>query len=180
MNFVLRNGNGALAGYLMQGQGELRLRAQGIPEGGAVMVLMEKDGREREQRLLATGEEQRWPDPGKRLLGAYAMQGERLLFCTGPEAKAACLRRIASAQQQKKPAQQTAQAKSAQAKGAQETAQEKEPPAGREAFGQIAWPERRWPLPPCWPEARYEGGRWRTPIRDAEDRPGEAPRCDDA
>lgn len=175
MNFVLRGGNGALAGYLMQGQGELRLRAQGIPEGGAILMLMEKDGREREQRLLATGEEQRWTDPGKRLFGAYAMQGEKLLFCTGEEAKAAFLRRMAAAQRKKRPAQQTAQAEKAR-----ETAQENEPPTGQAASAQTAWPQRRWPPPPCWPEARYEGGRWRPPLRDAEDKPGAAPHCDDA
>ncbi len=175
MNFLLRGGNGVLMGYLMQGQGELRLRAQGIPEDGALMVLIEKDGREREQRLSATGGEQRWPDPGKQLLGAYAMQEEKLLFCTGQEAKAACLSRIASNRQKKRPAQRTAQASNAPV-----AAQEKESSAGREAFGRIPWPERRWPPPPCWPEARYEGGRWRQPLREAADRPGEAPRRDDA
>ena len=51
MNFVLRNGNGALAGYLMQERGEIRLRAQDIPEGGAVMMLMGRDGERRELRL---------------------------------------------------------------------------------------------------------------------------------
>lgn len=175
MSFVLRSGNGAVTGYLMQGQGEIRLRVQGIPEGGAVMVLMGKDGREREQRLSATGEEQRWPDPGMRISAAYALRGEKLLFCTGPEAKTACLRRIASAQQQKKPAQQTAQDIIAP-----EAAQGKEPPAGRETTRQADWPERRWPPPPCCPEARYEGGRWRQPVREAKDRPDAAPRCDDA
>lgn len=175
MNFVLRSGNGALAGYLMQDKGELRLRAQGISEGGAVLVLMQKDGREREQRLLATGEEQIWPDPGIGLLGAYALQGEKLLFCTGPEAKAACLSRMASAQRQKKPARKTAQAKDVP-----KTAWREEPDATREAFGRSHLPERRWPPPPCWPQARYEGGRWRQPVREAADRPGEAPRCDDA
>lgn len=171
MNFVLRNGNGALAGYLMQERGEIRLRAQDIPEGGAVMVLMGRDGERRELRLSATGAEQRWPDPSIRLFAAYAVQGGKILFCTGSEARAAGLQSLAAAKRQSTPAPQATREE-----GPPEAARGNEPPCPGED-GRLAWPQRRWPPPPCCPDARYEGGSWRLPVREEADRPGAAPRC---
>ena len=153
-SFVLKDEAGRPGGYLMQGLREICCRASGLTRQAQAVLLFE-DGTA-EAHALGDDREARWPDGGRLLRGGFVCSDGRLLLATGEEARGAFER----LSMQKRAAKQEKRIKAENAEEpAQERTQETEaPPAPAQETH--AWPQRRWPPPPCWPQAVYAQGRW--------------------
>ena len=148
-SFVLKDAAGRPGGYLTQGMREICCRADAQAQQA---VLLFEDGTA-EERPLCGGQEARWPDDGRMLRGGFVCADGRLLLASGEEARGAFERMII----QKHAAREKTQPRTENVPGpVREQTQEPDVPA--EAAR--AWPERRWPPPPCWPQAEYAQGRW--------------------
>ena len=176
--FVLRDRAGHPAGYVMQGRGVVSCRACQLAQP-AQLVLMR--GNEEESRPMpADGREQTWPDGGEPLTGAYIAADGVLLLDTGEAARLAferASRRAAGASaararhqemigraEKSAAEQETAQAPKETIPASTGAAQPSTEAARQTASPQMrSLPQRRWPPPPCWPEARYADGHWQAP-----------------
>ena len=148
-SFVLKDAAGRPGGYLTQGMREICCRADAQAQQA---VLLFEDGTA-EERPLCGGQEARWPDDGRMLRGGFVCADGRLLLASGEEARGAFERMII----QKHAAREKTQPRTENVpEPVREQTQEPDVPA--EAAR--AWPERRWPPPPCWPQAEYAQGRW--------------------
>ena len=148
-SFVLKDAAGRPGGYLTQGMREICCRADAQAQQA---VLLFEDGTA-EERPLCGGQEARWPDDGRMLRGGFVCADGRLLLASGDEARGAFERMII----QKHAAREKTQPRTENVpEPVREQTQEPDVPA--EAAR--AWPERRWPPPPCWPQAEYIQGRW--------------------
>ena len=148
-SFVLKDAAGRPGGYLTQGMREICCRADAQAQQA---VLLFEDGTA-EERPLCGGQEARWPDDGRMLRGGFVCADGRLLLASGDEARGAFERMII----QKHAAREKTQPRTENVpEPVREQTQEPDVPA--EAAR--AWPERRWPPPPCWPQAEYAQGRW--------------------
>ena len=148
-SFVLKDAAGRPGGYLMQGMREICCRA-GAPAQYAVLLF--EDGTA-EERTLCGGREARWPDDGRMLRGGFVCADDRLLWTTGEEARCAFERMII---QKHAPREEKAPGTEKALEPASEQTQRPDAPAGETRV----WPERRWPPPPCRPQAEYAQGRW--------------------
>ena len=148
-SFVLKDAAGRPGGYLTQGMREICCRADAQAQQA---VLLFEDGTA-EERPLCGGQEARWPDDERMLRGGFVCADGRLLLASGEEARGAFERMII----QKHAAREKTQPRT---KNVPEPVREQtqEPDAPAEAA--CAWPERRWPPPPCRPQAEYAQGRW--------------------
>ena len=148
-SFVLKDAAGRPGGYLTQGMREIYCRADAQAQQA---VLLFEDGTA-EERPLCGGQEARWPDDGRMLRGGFVCADGRLLLASGEEARGAFERMII----QKHAAREKTQPRTENVpEPVREQTQEPDVPA--EAAR--AWPERRWPPPPCWPQAEYAQGCW--------------------
>lgn len=148
-SFVLKDAAGRPGGYLTQGMREICCRADAQAQQA---VLLFEDGTA-EERPLCGGQEARWPDDGRMLRGGFVCADGRLLLASGDEARGAFERMII----QKHAAREKTQPRTENVpEPVREQTQEPDVPA--EAAR--AWPERRWPPPPCWPQAEYAQGCW--------------------
>ena len=148
-SFVLKDAAGRPGGYLTQGMREICCRADAQAQQA---VLLFEDGTA-EERPLCGGQEARWPDDGRMLRGGFVCADGRLLLASGDEARGAFERMII----QKHAAREKTQPRTENVPGpVREQTQEPDVPA--EAAR--AWPPRRWPPPPCWPQAEYAQGCW--------------------
>ncbi len=148
-SFVLKDAAGRPGGYLTQGMREICCRADAQAQQA---VLLFEDGTA-EERPLCGGQEARWPDDGRMLRGGFVCADGRLLLASGEEARGAFERMII----QKHAAREKTQPRTENVpEPVREQTQEPDVPA--EAAR--AWPERRWPPPPCWPQAEYAQGCW--------------------
>ena len=148
-SFVLKDAAGRPGGYLTQGMREICCRADAQAQQA---VLLFEDGTA-EERPLCGGQEARWPDDGRMLRGGFVCADGRLLLASGEEARGAFERMII----QKHAAREKTQPRTENVpEPVREQTQEPDVPA--EAAR--AWPERRCPPPPCWPQAEYAQGRW--------------------
>ena len=148
-SFVLKDAAGRPGGYLMQGMREICCRA-GAPAQYAVLLF--EDGTA-EERTLCDGREARWPDDGRMLRGGFVCADGRLLLATGEEARCAFERMII---QKHAPREEKTPSTEKALEPASEQTQRPDAPAGERRV----WPDRRWPPPPCWPQAEYAQGRW--------------------
>ena len=148
-SFVLKDAAGRPGGYLTQCMREICCRADAQAQQA---VLLFEDGTA-EERPLCGGQEARWPDDGRMLRGGFVCADGRLLLASGDEARGAFERMII----QKHAAREKTQPRTENVpEPVREQTQEPDVPA--EAAR--AWPERRWPPPPCWPQAEYAQGCW--------------------
>lgn len=152
-SFVLKDAAGRPGGYLTQGMREICCRA-GAPAQQAVLLF--EDGTA-EERPLRGGQEARWPDDGRRLRGGFVCADGRLLLASGEEARGAFERMIMQKHAAREEKRSRTESPSEPAQEQQRQTEKPDVPA--EATR--AWPERRWPPPPCWPQAEYTQGRWR-------------------
>ena len=151
-SYVLKDAAGRPGGYLMQLQHEICCRASGI-SGKAQAVLLFTDGTQKAYPL-DNGVEMRWADDAHALCGGYICTENRLLLATDDDARQA----FAMAGIRYKP-DRPPHAKQEREKAAKAEEEERiHPEAGREKA--YAEPQRRWPPPPCWPQAVYRDGRW--------------------
>ncbi len=82
-SFVMKRPDGSLAGYLTQeGDGMVCFRAHALPEAGARLTLVLRDGRQ-ESRAVSGEREAAWPGGSGAIEGAFVSGVERLLMCTG-------------------------------------------------------------------------------------------------
>ena len=148
-SFVLKDAAGRPGGYLTQGMRKICCRADAQAQQA---VLLFEDGTA-EERPLCGGQEARWPDDGRMLRGGFVCADGRLLLASGEEARGAFERMII----QKHAAREKTQPRTENVpEPVREQTQEPDVPA--EAAR--AWPERRWPPPPYWPQAEYAQGCW--------------------
>lgn len=146
-SFVLKDAAGRPGGYLMQGMREICCRADALTRQAQAVLLFE--GGAAEERTLGDSQEARWPGDGRTLRGGFVCADGRLLLATGEEARGAFERmRMQGHAAEKQP----------QEPPARERVQE---PSAAPADEAREWPQRRWPPPPCWPQAEYAQGRWR-------------------
>ena len=148
-SFVLKDAAGRPGGYLTQGMREICCRADAQAQQA---VLLFEDGTA-EERPLCGGQEARWPDDGRMLRGGFVCADGRLLLASGEEARGAFERMII----QKHAAREKTQPRT---KNVPEPVREQTQEPDVPAEAARAWPERRWPPPPCWPQAEYIQGRW--------------------
>ena len=148
-SFVLKDAAGRPGGYLTQGMREICCRADAQAQQA---VLLFEDGTA-EERPLCGGQEARWPDDGRMLRGGFVCADGRLLLASGDEARGAFERMII----QKHAAREKTQPRT---KNVPEPVREQTQEPDVPAEAARAWPERRWPPPPCWPQAEYAQGRW--------------------
>lgn len=159
--FVLRDRGGRTAGYVMQGMGVVRCRASQLAQPAQLVLL--RAGEAEERLMPAGGQEQTWTDGGGALTGAYIAADGEMLLDTGEAARQAFERARRKAAGMAK-ARQAAGAAGKSTTEQQEAAQPSGDAAGQRAAPQTrCLPQRRWPPPPCWPEARYLDGRWQMP-----------------
>ena len=178
--FILKGARGESAGFLQQAGGALRCMAR-LDGGEARLTVRYADGSAEEQALTLDGREREWPcGAGKAVACAYVARDGRLLLATDEQARrvfetdrvrarpkrdAAAMPRERESEERRAPARPPERARRAN-DAAAESAPERE--AGRErsraadpgSGGAYALPERRWPPPVCWPDARYVSGRW--------------------
>lgn len=148
-SFVLKDAAGRPGGYLTQGMREICCRADAQAQQA---VLLFEDGTA-EERPLCGGQEARWPDDGRMLRGGFVCADGRLLLASGDEARGAFERMII----QKHAAREKTQPRT---KNVPEPVREQTQEPDVPAEAARAWPERRWPPPPCWPQAEYAQGCW--------------------
>ena len=149
-SFVLKDASGRPGGYLMQGMREICCRAD-TPAQQAVLLF--EDGTS-EERALCGGQEAYWPGDGRMLRGGFICADGRMLLSTGEEARSAFERMTLqkyAAWEEVRPRKE----ESPELERRQQT-QNPDVPAGETRV----WPERRWPPPPCWPQAEYAKGCW--------------------
>lgn len=145
----------------MQGMEEICCRISD-PKRNAKVVLLFEDGTD-EEHLLDTGEEARWESKGRLLLGGYTCAGGRLWLATGDEARGACQRASVMRMTQRKKTedrQEKREKTEHREDGREEDAQRE---GGK--IEERKWPQRRWPPPPCWTNARYIHGCWQEGIQ---------------
>ena len=151
-SFVLKDAAGRPGGYLMQGMREICCRAGALTQQAEAVLLFE-DGTA-QAHALCGGQEAHWPEEGRALCGGFVCADGRLLLATGEEARGAFERMLMqkhAAQQEKRPRTESPPER--------ERTQRAKKPAGP-AEETRGWPQRRWPPPPCWPQAEYAQGRW--------------------
>lgn len=155
-SFVLKDASGRPGGYLVQGMRETCCRAD-TPAQQAVLLF--EDGTE-ETHALCGGQEAHWPCGGRLLRGGFVCADGRLLLATGEEARGAFARRSTGARAAQGENRPDAQRPPETPEPARTLAPEANRPA-KPMETPRAWPQRRWPPPPCWPGAQYAKGRWR-------------------
>ena len=154
------------------------------------LTLCFESGENVEQELLLDGSESEWPDDGHRtIVCAYVSAAGRLLLATDERGKRAFERdrdrdereaqRAARAQTaiavREEPIRGKPAGKASDAAEKRQTHGNKLPKKECEATASFSdverrLPEGRWPPPPCWPKARYRGGRWTETEETAEGR----------
>lgn len=153
----------------MQGLGGIRCRASALERPAQITLVCEGSSVDRE--MLPDGREYIWPDSGQTLTGAYVAAEGMLLMTTGEDARRAFLLRAEAGRRAELRARADASRAAAEREEDRpgEMAHE-ETPAGPEKEHteaqracEAALPQRRWPPPPCWPQARYAQGRWQAP-----------------
>lgn len=156
-SFVLKDASGRAAGYVMQGTDAVRCRI-GDAQGQLEARLYFADG-SCERLALEPQKEQRFDETRRRLTGAAVAADGTLFADTGAAARAAFERertqRQAAQRRQEHAARKIQSVPSAQPEEPQ--AAQRESRQTQTAFG---LPQRRWPPPPCMPQAAYRDGRW--------------------
>lgn len=153
-SFVLKDEAGRPGGYLMQGMREICCRASALTRQAQAVLLFE--GGMAEEHTLCGGQEARWPGDGRLLLGGFVCADGRLLLATGEEARGTFERMFMQKRAER-------EEKRVRTESAQERTQATEKPLGPAQETRV-WPQRRWPPPPCWPQAVYAKGRWQEQI----------------
>ena len=152
-SFVLKDAAGRPGGYLVQGMREICCRAGALAQQAKAVLLFE-DGTA-EEHALRGNQEARWPGDGRTLRGGLVCADGVLLLAAGEEARAEFERM----RMQKRAAQE----ENLRAERPPEPARERTkqmPGPDTPAQDPRVWPQRRWPPPPCWPQAEYIQGRW--------------------
>lgn len=152
-SFVLKDAAGRPGGYLMQGMREICCRAD-TPAQQAVLLF--EDGTS-EERALCGGQEARWPDDGRMLRGGFICADGRMLLATGEEARSAFERMRLQRHAAREKARPRKEESPEPAPEQRQQTQRRAIPMGEARV----WPERRWPPPPCLPQAEYAQGCWR-------------------
>jgi len=149
-SFVLKDADGRLAGYLMQGMDQIRCRMNSAGKAGEILLFDE--GSACTRYPLDGSVEQSWRDGGRKIVGAVAVIEGRAAADSGAEAR----RMYERLQRREKRTTEPACAGRAEEAPKRETAPEKPAYSG----AACSLPQRRWPPPACMPDAEYRGGQW--------------------
>ena len=151
-SFVLKDAAGRPGGYLVPGMREICCRAGDSQRRLQVVLLFE--GGAQEDHEADGGLDMRWPCEGRLLCGGYVCEDGRLQQSTGEKARRAFMEKTLHKHAAQKNEQTRMEDSAATAR---EQEKHGEPGAARQIR---EWPQRRWPPPPCWPQASYGQGRW--------------------
>lgn len=180
-SFIFKDSSGRAAGYLVQGMGRLCCRAD-MPAAKEVrLCLLYADGSIAQYALDAGGREQMLADSGRAIAGAAILARDAPPLGSDERTLHLILQREAERQRAerkekereeretkdtenkvRKPKEtenKEAEAAEAERKGT-ESGKMEEGEAEKETLPTSSFPQRRWPPPPCWPQARYAHGRW--------------------
>ena len=156
-SFVLKDASGRAVGYVMQGTDAVRCRV-GSAQGELNIHLFFDDG-SCEARVLEPQKEQRFDGTKRRLTGAAVSADTMLLADTGEAARAAFERE--RMQQQAAQRGQDHPVRRPQSAPPDRTEEARTAPREiRQTQTAYSLPQRRWPPPPCMPQAIYRNGRW--------------------
>lgn len=149
-SFILKDASGRACGYLLARKETICCRVSCLQEDGVLTVCT--GGVAHSFALEDESEEHRFAFSGEEISSAFVTEDGRIRCATDwheatvnhmgtdvPKAQA----KMSEKNDDK------ADKSEAVAKDALQTAQSH------------GWPERRWPPPPCWPQAKYVGGQWR-------------------
>lgn len=154
-SFVLKDASGRPGGYLVQGMRDICCRAGHLTQPSE-MVLLFDDGTQ-QTHAIESGEEAYWPGGGGLLCGGFLCADGRLLLATGEAARAAFERLSGQKRAQQTRARRETAGEGKAAPPPREEPAQRPPDSVRQ---ERVWPQRRWPPPPCWPQAEYAQGRW--------------------
>ena len=151
-SLLLRDEAGRMAGYVQLCAGTLRCRVTVGAAERAKLLVCYADGGAQTCDLSEDGGEQTWPAASGALRGACVLSGGHVLCATDGAARAAGRKALLDRQPRKpREVQEPPKAHDEQENDVytiQKTAEE------------VAFPQRRWPPPPCLSGARYDGGTW--------------------
>jgi len=164
-SFVFKDKMGGTAGYLTQGLDAICCRVRDV-ESDAVAVLMYKDGRISRKELLPHGAESRWDSTEGDLAGAVIVSGDGITADTGGQARKLyeeIRRREHTESRRSREGKRTERSAEEEASRIEHAAQEggTDRESGRR-LEEYAFPQPRWPPPPCWNGAVYRAGRWQS------------------
>ena len=145
-SFLLRDAEGAACGYIIARGRTLCCRISELAHEGTLYIT-DRLNRISEYALSGDGQEEYTFDyQGERVQHAAVFEGSKLMG--------------ASDWQKAQKAEYSRKEQKAEADGDKE--KQTPPESTNHDVKAWNWPERRWPPPPCMPEARYEHGHWLT------------------
>jgi len=154
---LLKDLKGHIAGYVRADEANAYFRIQlGFP---VQTVMIFSDGSQKESALNGGMTEQAIACDGKKLRGCYVLKEEKLLLISDETMRKAYERRALSPESgNQKLNIDTAERQETILKDTLDEKTEKQ----RRAF-----PQSRWPQPPCWDTALYAQGRWQETAQKA-------------
>ena len=151
-SLLLRDEAGRMSGYVQLCAGALRCRVTAGAAEPMELLVGYADGGGQTFGLAADGGEQTWPVPPCTLRGACVLSEGHVLCATDEAARLAGRRALLDRQ----PGRPCKAQDSLQESGEREA----DACVTRKAADEVAFPQRRWPPPPCLAGARYDGGAW--------------------
>lgn len=148
-SMLLKTETGRTVGYLLTQGDEVRVRMDGI--GERPLKIRYADG-SMEEKKISCGRERRFSRNGKTLQSAVVLEEDRVtaateknLFCEKPKRE-----KLKAPERTEPPRQKNDRKTEVQLTQTEYPVQ----PQAR------AWPQARWPKPPCMPSACYIQGKW--------------------
>jgi len=156
-SLMLKNEAGRAVGYVLVRDGCLIARVTGA-DGQAALAVKDEEGRRSAYPIDGDGLEWEAPYAGQEVIAAYVSQGDSLIALANDESRALFLSRevFCGAETAPQKMENPPEFSSKEADSSVYTHKENDAPGEAGAL----WPERRWPPPVCWPQARYRDGRW--------------------
>lgn len=145
-SFLLKDNGRRVEGYLQVRSDEIRCRVES--ELSAVLILLGMKERKWRFELQAGGREQCFPAVQGEISGAVVMQEGAVWLATDDIARCRFSKHAVEPERKKEE----------EAECRKETAEPSKP--ADEMQKSAAWPQRRWPPPPCCPQAMYQRGLW--------------------
>ena len=152
-SMMLKNESGEIVGFVLQRKGRLiyRIKGQGDAAG---MTLLEQGEEAAELSICCDGQEHEAAYDGMQSDGAYVTIGTVPFAWSNRRAKELCA--LKRGHEEKK---NSGKSEMECKKDDSTSVYQRDEVSGREPMRRTL-PERRWPPPVCWPQARYGSGVW--------------------
>ncbi len=152
-SMMLKNESGEIVGFLLQRKGRLVYRIKG--QGEAVRLTLLAQGEEAaEFSVCCDGQEREMVYDGLQSDGAYVSLGTLPYAWSDRRAQSLCT------QKNRQEAKKIIEKSETECKKDDDTNVYQRDEALEREPARSSLPERRWPPPVCWPQARYSCGAW--------------------